>query len=247
MINSQNLINKVCCAISGGGLSSLQTCQANGALNFLAASPVTSVANVASLPSALTNDGRMIYVDNENKYYYAFDGIWSNNFDSTRELYKTVPYAWGCNDVGQVGRNSAAFPGCTSVQTVCGSLYFKNVSGGSNFTGGVTLQGTAWTWGGKAAGNIGDGTSSNRSSPVSVVGGFTDWCCISLGDSRATGLRSNGTIWTWGAGSGGGLGDNTATSKSSPVSVVGNISDWTVISGKGSGTRAIRSNGSMVN
>jgi alpha-tubulin suppressor-like RCC1 family protein len=48
---------------------------------------------------------------------------------------------------------------------------------------GLRSNGTAWTWGynGFSTGRLGDGTTAQRSSPVSVVGGITDWDFISAG------------------------------------------------------------------
>ena len=39
----------------------------------------------------------------------------------------------------------------------------------------------AWVWGNNTCGQIGDNTTVNKSSPVSVIGGITDWCQISAG------------------------------------------------------------------
>jgi len=91
---------------------------------------------------------------------------------------------------------------------------------------GVRQNGTAWGWGYNNPGPLGDNTSVSRSSPVSVVGGFTDWCQVSAGGNHSLAARQNGTAWAWGFNSNGQLGDNTATSRLSPVSVVGGFTDW---------------------
>jgi alpha-tubulin suppressor-like RCC1 family protein len=46
---------------------------------------------------------------------------------------------------------------------------------------GLRTNGTAWAWGSGSFGTLGDGTTVAKSSPVSVVGGFTDWCQVSNG------------------------------------------------------------------
>jgi len=79
MISSQPLIDKICCALTTGGLTALQCCEAENALVLLC-QPVYSVATCASLPNATTYNGRMVYVDSENKYYYAVQGVWSDDF-----------------------------------------------------------------------------------------------------------------------------------------------------------------------
>ena len=80
--------------------------------------------------------------------------------------------------------------------------------------------------------NLPINTTVSKSSPVQVVGGFTDWCQISAGgffgnaERHSLAVRQNGTAWAWGYGGGGVLGDGTTVDKSSPVSVVGGFTDW---------------------
>jgi alpha-tubulin suppressor-like RCC1 family protein len=98
----------------------------------------------------------------------------------------------------------------------------------------VKTNGTLWGWGSQGfGGTIGDGTVTNRSSPVSVVGGFTDWCQVSTGTGTTVGIRTNGTIWAWGCNQHGQLGDNTLVDRSSPVSVVGGFTTWKRVSSSG--------------
>jgi alpha-tubulin suppressor-like RCC1 family protein len=121
-------------------------------------------------------------------------------------------------------------------------------------TAAVRQNGTLWTWGlNSEIGSfpalprrlLGDNTSIDRSSPVSVVGGFTDWCQVSVGSYHTTAVRTNGTLWSWGYASLGRLGNNTTTDSSSPVSVVGGFTDWCQVSSGGNHTAAIRQNGTL--
>jgi len=83
-----------------------------------------------------------------------------------------------------------------------------------------------WSWGAQASGSLGDGNTTNRSSPVLVAGGFTDWKVASAGHYCSMGIRDNGTLWTWGSSNSGYLGDGqTAANKSCPVQV-GSLTDW---------------------
>jgi alpha-tubulin suppressor-like RCC1 family protein len=124
---------------------------------------------------------------------------------------------------------------------VGGFTNWCQVSAGSNFSLAVRQNGTAWAWGGGANGRLGDNSTADKSSPVSVVGGFTDWCQVSGGGRGGQGLRTNGTIWSWGYNAQGQLGDNTIVSKSSPVSVVGGFTDWCQVSAGYNNSLAIRS------
>jgi alpha-tubulin suppressor-like RCC1 family protein len=241
MISSQPLINKICCALTTGGLTDVQCCQAENALTLLC-QPVFSVATFASLPNVITYNGRMVYVDDENKYYYAVLGVWSDDFSSTPYAVRCDLYAWGLNSSGQLGTVNT-INRSSPVSVVNGFTDWSQVSA-CNQSLGVRNNGTLWAWGCNTFGQLGDNTTVSKSSPVSVVGGFTDWCWISTGTNFSQGIRQNGTAWGWGSGSSGKLGDGTIVDKSSPVSVIGGFTDWCQLSVGNSHTNALRSTGS---
>lgn len=109
-------------------------------------------------------------------------------------------------------------------------------------TSGSPPTPSLWGWGRNQYGNIGNNATPNRSSPVTVVGGFTDWISVSNNGNSTVALRANGSAWAWGSNAYGKLGDNTAVTKSSPVSIVG-ISDWVHVVSGGAHSAGIRSNG----
>ena len=47
-----------------------------------------------------------------------------------------------------------------------------------------------YTWGFNGFGQLGDNTTLSRLSPVSVVGGFTDWISVSAGSNHSLGVRA---------------------------------------------------------
>ena len=151
-------------------------------------------------------------------------------------------WAWGSNFAGKLGNNST-IQRSSPVLVAGGFTDWTQVSGGSRSSGGVRSDGTAWAWGGGGYGNLGNNLPGNVSSPVLVVGGFTDWVQVSVGDRHMLGLRANGTAWAWGFGSQGRLGDNTTVNKSSPVSVVGGFTDWIRVSGSSNHSSAVRLDG----
>jgi alpha-tubulin suppressor-like RCC1 family protein len=151
-------------------------------------------------------------------------------------------WAWGLNSSGQLGDNTTTSR--RSPVSVLGSFTdWIQVSGGYSHSLGVRTNGTAWAWGSNASGRLGDNTTTTRSSPVSVVGGFTDWTQVSAGSAHSLGVRANGTAWSWGPNFNGALGDNTITSRVSPVSVVGGFTDWTQVSAGGDHSLGVRANG----
>jgi alpha-tubulin suppressor-like RCC1 family protein len=139
-------------------------------------------------------------------------------------------WAWGNNGFGRLGDNTTTNQS-SPVSVVGGFTDWCQVSAGFNHSLGVRTNGTAWAWGSNLAGRLGDGTNVSKSSPVSVVGGFTNWCQVSAGGGHGLGVRTNGTIWAWGSNANGQLGDNTTSAKLSPVSVVGGFTDWCQVSG----------------
>ena len=153
-------------------------------------------------------------------------------------------WAWGINDQGRLGDNTTTSRR-SPVSVVGGFTDWCQVSSGFAHSLGVRCNGSAWAWGLNTYGRLGDNTIVTRSSPVSVVGGFTNWCQVSAGSLHSLGLRTNGSLWAWGSGALGRLGDNTAVSKSSPVSVVGGFTDWCQVSAAGTHNLAVRQNGSV--
>ena len=134
-------------------------------------------------------------------------------------------WAWGRNTVGRLGDNTTINKS-SPVSVVGGFTDWCQVSAGTYAFFAIRSNGTLWSWGSGACGALGDNTTTNKSSPVSVVGGFTDWCRVSGGTSHAVAVRTNGTAWTWGCNGEGRLGDGTVTDRSSPVSVLGGFANW---------------------
>jgi alpha-tubulin suppressor-like RCC1 family protein len=155
-------------------------------------------------------------------------------------------WAWGNGLQGRLGDNTAT-PRSSPVSVVGGFTDWCQVSAGGYHSLALRTNGSAWVWGGNSVGQLGDGTTTSRLSPVSVVGGFTDWCQVSAGSRHSLGVRCNGTAWSWGCNVAGPLGDGTTTNRSSPVSVVGGFTDWCQVSaGTSSGSAhsvALRTNG----
>lgn len=91
--------------------------------------------------------------------------------------------------------------------------------------GGVdALSGQTYQWGINNAATIGDGTTTNRSSPVALVGGlFFKKLHTDANNNSTIALTSDGTAYAFGDNAKGQLGDGTVTSRSSPVAVVGGL------------------------
>jgi hypothetical protein len=116
---------------------------------------------------------------------------------------------------------------------------WKFVSCGNYFTAATKTDGTLWTWGGNTLGQLGDNTTTHRSSPVQTISSNNTWRQASCGLNHMSALKTDGTIWSWGGNSYGNLGNNTTTHRSSPVQqIIGGIT-WKQISAGDRGTAAI--------
>jgi alpha-tubulin suppressor-like RCC1 family protein len=128
-------------------------------------------------------------------------------------------YCWGSNNAGQLGDGSTVDR--TSPVAVVGGLTFAEVDPGvGGHSCGVTAEGAAYCWGSNAYGELGDGTTVERTSPVAVVGGLT-FAGVSAGMFHSCGVTTGGAAYCWGYDGNGELGDGTGTESTSPVAVTG--------------------------
>ncbi len=95
-----------------------------------------------------------------------------------------------------------------------------------NFKSGSTIiHNTAlWAWGGNYNGQLGDGSTVERLSPV-LIGSSQNWVAVSCGDYHSVGRLSDSVLRGWGSNSNGQLGDGTLTDSHIPKRI-GNDSDW---------------------
>lgn len=168
--------------------------------------------------------------------------IVSSNIHSLGIRANGTAWAWGGNIYGRLGDGTTVSKS-SPVSVVGGFMDWVQVNSFSSSNVGIRANGTAWAWGANSAGQLGDGTTVSKSSPVAVVGGFADWVSAGSGSLHTVGLRANGTLWAWGINTGAQLGDNTLVSKLSPVAVVGGIIDWIQLSVSSNHNLALRANG----
>ena len=112
----------------------------------------------------------------------------------------------------------------------------------------IKTDGSLWAWGRNLySGNLGDGTTINRSSPVQI-GGLTDWRFASGGRFHSHAIKTNGTLWAWGGSNfylnPGLLGDGTTIGKSSPIQI-GALTDWAIIGVAREHTLAVKTDGTL--
>ena len=153
-------------------------------------------------------------------------------------------WTWGRNTFGQLGDNSIVNKS-SPVQTVSGGTNWKQVGVGSHFSVAIKTDGTLWTWGRNTFGQLGDNSIVNKSSPVQTISGGTNWKQVAVGDSQCVAIKTDGTLWTWGSNSFGCLGDNTTTSRNSPVQTIASGTNWKYAASGTEGSAAIKTDGTL--
>ena len=152
-------------------------------------------------------------------------------------------WTWGDNNFGQLGDSSMfkSSPGTTAG----GGTNWKQISAGFFNTAAIKTDGTLWTWGRNLYGEIGDNTTSIRSSPVTTIAGGTNWKQVYSGTYFTAAIKTDGTLWTWGWNVYGGIGDDTTSNRSSPVTTSGGGTNWKQVSGGQYFTAAIKTDGTL--
>jgi alpha-tubulin suppressor-like RCC1 family protein len=151
---------------------------------------------------------------------------------------------WGFNSHGQLGDGTTT-DRSTPVDVVGLSNGVTALAVGGYHTCAIASGGAVKCWGFNFSGQLGDGTTTQRSTPVDVIGLSSGVIALAAGYSHTCTIASDGGLKCWGDNSNGQLGDGTTISNSMPVDVVGLASDMTVLAAGGYHTCAIASGGAL--
>ncbi|MBL8144205.1 MAG: chitobiase/beta-hexosaminidase C-terminal domain-containing protein, partial [Acidobacteria bacterium] len=131
-------------------------------------------------------------------------------------------WAWGRNTSGQLGDGTTTDrPVPTRVLGITGATA---VAAGDDFSVVVTSDGAAqghvWAWGANARGQLGDGTTTPKTSPVAVAD-LTDVTRLTAGTASVLALDAAGSVWSWGANDEAQLGVGDIVDRVTPTAVAG--------------------------
>jgi alpha-tubulin suppressor-like RCC1 family protein len=137
-------------------------------------------------------------------------------------------YCWGVNFSGELGNGGTA--NSDRPVLVSSTAAFVRVYAGGNatpsygyggYTCGVTASGGAYCWGYNAFGQLGDGTTTDHSTPmpVSLPTGVSGFVTMSAGTNYTCAATASGDLYCWGYNGQGQFGNGTTTSSSVPVPV----------------------------
>jgi alpha-tubulin suppressor-like RCC1 family protein len=135
-------------------------------------------------------------------------------------------YCWGDNSYGQLGDGTTT--GQLVPVAVAGGVTFTALSAGFYHTCGIATTGEGYCWGRNtpspvqesAGGQLGDGTTVNKSQPTLVNGGFL-FQSISAGEVTTCGVTTAGVAYCWGDNEYGQIGTGTTASFLVPTKVSG--------------------------
>lgn len=131
-------------------------------------------------------------------------------------------YCWGANQYGQLGDGTTNQRTSAVLVQGASGLTFVQVAAGTDHTCGLVAGGLAYCWGENSLGQLGDGTTTQRSLPTIVAAppGVT-FTQLTAGDRHTCAVASNSRAYCWGYNQSGRLGDGTTTMRLSPVQVLG--------------------------
>ena len=161
-------------------------------------------------------------------------------------------WGWGRGNDGQLGQNPPAVRP-TPVTTSAGGTNWKQVSGGYNYTAAIKTDGTLWVFGQGAdpfngsvlRGYLGVNDASTRAIPVTTFAGGTTWNQVSTGRYHTAAIKTDGSLWIWGANNNGQLGINNATLTLTPVTTFAGGNTWKSVTCGEYHTAAIKTDGTL--
>ena len=151
---------------------------------------------------------------------------------------------WGRNYDGQLG-NGTTTGRLTPVDVEGLTSGVASLSAGVRHTCAVTTAGGVKCWGENFYGQLGDGTTTERTTPVDVIGLTTSVASVSAGFGNTCALTTSGGVQCWGRNVFGQLVDGTTTDRNTPVDVVGLTSGVASVSVGGGHTCAVTTSGGV--
>lgn len=139
-------------------------------------------------------------------------------------------WMWGDNDAGQLGNGGGGNAKCE------GGWYYQTlpikvlnkvvcVSSSGKHTAAIKTDGTLWTWGENYYGQLGNGTNTDSLVPQKILDNVVSVSCggSSVSSPFTAALKSDGSLWTWGANDRGQLGTGIPKDSNVPVKILDNV------------------------
>jgi alpha-tubulin suppressor-like RCC1 family protein len=210
------------------------------AIKQLKSGLVYTVETINDLPNVSESEGYLYFVRQDELIYIPRFSGWTPLYEKDFELI----FSWGAGSSGQLG-DGTIVDKCSPVREISYSTNWYQISAGADHSTALKTTGEIWSWGRGLCGQLGDGSTVNKCSPVREISSSTNWCQVSAGYDHTSALKTTGEIWSWGAGSSGRLGDGATTNRCSPVREISSSTDWCQVSAGFLHSSAIKTTGEI--
>ncbi|MBP9793099.1 MAG: T9SS type A sorting domain-containing protein [Flavobacterium sp.] len=164
-----------------------------------------------NIPVQIGTDTDWVYVG--AGYYHSF-AIKSNG----------TLWGWGDNSDYKI-KNNTPSPSTPLTFTepiqIGNDTNWSKISGGENFSVAIKTNGTLWTWGSDANGQMGNGITNLAHTIPTQVGTATNWAQIDAGRYHVIALNSGGGVITWGSNQYGQIGNGGGFDVTAPFLISG--------------------------
>ena len=153
-------------------------------------------------------------------------------------------WATGNNNNGQLGLGDTIgrlFLSQVGTDTNWSKVY--NSGGRDGSSAAIKTNGTLWTCGLNAYGQLGLNNFTNRT-VFTQVGTSTNWVSVSIGNGHMVGIQNDGTLWAWGYNFFGQLGRGNNTNSSVPIKIGTDI-NWASVQASFNYTIALKTTGTI--
>jgi alpha-tubulin suppressor-like RCC1 family protein len=124
-------------------------------------------------------------------------------------------WCWGDNYLHQLGDGTSDDRSTVPVEVIGSAEGVTAVSAGTYHTCAIVAGGTVKCWGENSTGQLGDGTTTDRSRPVTAHG-LSGVVAVAAGDSFTCALTDAGAVWCWGTNNDGQVGQVVPVDPSDP-------------------------------
>jgi alpha-tubulin suppressor-like RCC1 family protein len=137
-------------------------------------------------------------------------------------------YCWGSDSGGQVGNGAVTGnqprPVAVNTSALPADIRWASIGAGNAHTCGLTTTGAIYCWGSDSLGQLGNGAALGNSAipaplDLTVLPAGTQWAQVEVGTLHNCAMTTDKTVYCWGSGSSGNVGNGGTENQQSAVAV----------------------------